>query len=90
MTTATERCNAFATTGKIDRAGLRAIREAIDRARRIGLIAQQISRFASGRVQTRERELNLTQVLRDALAQRGRRDRWRGASTCARNWHRPR
>ena len=70
--------NAFATTGKIDRAGLRAIREAMDRVRRIGIIAQQISRFASGRVKPASEKLNLTQVLRDALAQRGRETHTRG------------
>jgi hypothetical protein len=78
LTTATELVNAFATTGKIDRAGLRAIREAMDRVRRIGIIAQQISRFASGRVKPASEKLNLTQVLRDVLAQRGRETLTRG------------
>jgi len=78
LTTATELVNAFATSGKIDRAGLHAIREALDRARRIGIIAQQISRFASGRVQPAPEKLNLTQVVRAALAQRGRQTLARG------------
>ena len=78
LTAATELVNAFATTGKIDRTGLRAIREAMDHVRRIGIMAQQISRFASGRVKPACENLDLTQVLRDALAQRGRETLTRG------------
>jgi hypothetical protein len=78
MTSALERVNAFATTGRIDRAGLRALREEIERARRIGLSARQISRFASGRVRQNPERLNLTDTLRDALAQRGRETASRG------------
>ena len=78
MTSALERINAFATTGRIDRAGLRALRDEIEQTRRIGLVAQQISRFASGRVRQIPERLNLTQTLRDALAQRGRETASRG------------
>jgi hypothetical protein len=78
MASALERVNAFATTGRIDRSGLRALREEIECARRIGLGAQQISRFASGRVRQHRERLNLTQTLRDALAQRGRETASRG------------
>jgi hypothetical protein len=78
MTSALERVNAFATTGRIDRTGLRALRDEIETARRIGLSAQQISRFASGRVRQNPERLNLTQTLRDALAQRGRETASRG------------
>ena len=78
MTSALERINAFATTGRIDRSGLRALRDEIEHARRIGLSAQQISRFASGRVRQNPERLNLTQTLRDALAQRGRETASRG------------
>lgn len=78
MTSALERINAFATTGRIDRPGLRAMREEVECARRIALSAQQISRFASGRVRQDPQRLNLTQSLRDALAQRGRETAARG------------
>lgn len=78
MTSALERVNAFATTGRIDRSGLRALREEIESARRIGLSAQQICRFASGRVRQSQERQNLTQKLRDALAQRGRETAARG------------
>jgi uncharacterized protein with HEPN domain len=78
MSSALERINAFATTGRIDRASLRALRDEIEHTRRIGLNAQQISRFASGRVRQNPERLNLTQTLRDALAQRGRETASRG------------
>ena len=78
MSSALERINAFATTGRIDRASLRALRDEVEHARRIGLNAQQISRFASGRVRQNPERLNLTQTLRDALAQRGRETASRG------------
>lgn len=78
MTSALERINAFATTGRIDRTGLRALRDEVEHARRIGLSAQQISRFASGRVRQNPERLNLTQTLRDALAQRSRETASRG------------
>lgn len=78
MTSALERINAFATTGRIDRSGLRALRDELEHARRIGLSAQQISRFASGRVRQNPERLNLTQTLRDALAQRSRETASRG------------
>jgi len=78
MTCALERVNNFATTGRMDRAGLRALREEIECARRLALAAQQLSRFASGRVRQTAERLNLTQSLRDALAQRSREAAARG------------
>jgi hypothetical protein len=78
MTSALERVNAFATTGRMDRAGLRALRDEIECARRISLSAQQLSRFASGRVRQNPQRMNLTQTLRDALAQRQRETASRG------------
>jgi hypothetical protein len=77
-TSALERLNAFATTGRIDRAGLRALRDEIETARRIGLTAQQICRFASGRVRQTQERLNLTHMLREALTQRARETASRG------------
>lgn len=78
LASALERVNAFATSGRIDRSGLRALRDEIERARRIGLSAQQMSRFASGRVRQSPQRLNLTQRLRDALSQRQREIASRG------------
>lgn len=78
MACALERVNAFATSGRIDRAGLRVLRDQIECAHRVALSAQQISRVASGRVRQRSQRLNLTHMLRDALAQRGRETAARG------------
>jgi len=78
LSSALERLNEFATTGRIDRAGLRALRAEIEMARRNGVIGQQISRYASGRMRPNHERLDLTQVLRDTLAQRARETAARG------------
>jgi DNA-binding transcriptional regulator YdaS (Cro superfamily) len=69
---ALERVTTLATTGKINRDSLRALRDEVDLARRIGIMGQQVSRFASGRVRVSHERLNLTNLLREALRQRGR------------------
>jgi hypothetical protein len=63
---------ALATTGKIDRAGLRALREEIERARRAGMIGQQLARFASGRIRQTPEQISVTQMMREVLLQRAR------------------
>lgn len=72
MSKALERLNGLATTGRISRAGLRALRDDLELARRVGMMAQQASRFASGRVTQASEPLDLTAMLREALLQRGR------------------
>jgi len=72
LSAALERVTVLATTGKIDRAGLRALRDEIERARRAGMIGQQLARFASGRIRQTPEQLSLTQMLREVLLQRGR------------------
>jgi len=72
LSSALERVTVLATTGKIDRAGLRALREEIERARRAGMIGQQLARFASGRIRQSPEQVSLTQMLREVLLQRGR------------------
>lgn len=78
MTSALERVNAFATSGRMDRAALRALRDELESARRIGLGAQQLSRFASGHVRQNPQRMNLAQTLHEALAQRQRETAARG------------
>ena len=75
---ALERVTTLATTGKIDRQGLRALREEIEHARRVGMIGQQLARFASGRIKQSPEQITLTQVVRDVLVQRGREATARG------------
>jgi len=72
LSSALERVTVLATTGKIDRAGLRALRDEIERARRAGMIGQQLARFASGRIRQTPEQVSLTQMLREVLLQRGR------------------
>ena len=72
LSSALERVTTLTATGKIDRAGLRALREEIDRARRAGIMGQQVVRLGNGRVQLANERLDLTSLLREALRQRGR------------------
>jgi hypothetical protein len=72
LSDALERITVLATTGRIDRAGLRALREDIERARRAGMIGQQLARFASGRIRQTPEAISVTQMLRELLLQRGR------------------
>lgn len=78
LSSALERVTILATTGKIDRAGLRALREEIEQARRVGMIGQQLARFASGRIRQSPEQITITQVVRDVLVQRGREATARG------------
>ncbi|MEP6504246.1 MAG: hypothetical protein ABJD97_13005 [Betaproteobacteria bacterium] len=72
LSSALERVTVLATTGKIDRAGLRLLREEIERARRAGMIGQQLARFASGRIRQSPEQISITHMLREVLLQRGR------------------
>jgi CheY-like chemotaxis protein len=78
LSTALERVTTLATTGKIDRASLRALRDEVDHARRIAIMGQQVSRLAAGRVRVAHERINLTNLLREALRQRGREIEARG------------
>lgn len=78
LTLALERVNALTLTGRIDRAGLRSLRDEIERARRAGLLGQQVSRFASGRLRLSEERVDLTATLRQAISQRSREMASRG------------
>lgn len=70
LTRALDRLHTFAATGRIDRSGLRALRDDIDRARRIGLRAQRIGRLGSKPSPAAAERHGLPQALRAALAQR--------------------
>jgi hypothetical protein len=69
---------ALTATGRIDRAGLSALRDEIDLARRAGIMGQQVVRLGNGRVQLAHERLDLTALLREALRQRGREIAARG------------
>lgn len=71
LSAALERVNALATTGRIDGLSLRALRDEIELARRIGIMGQQVSRYASGRVRISSENLDIGALLVEALYQRG-------------------
>ncbi|MEO7008103.1 MAG: hypothetical protein ABI156_03040 [Caldimonas sp.] len=78
LTAALERINALIATGRIDRIGLRALREEVEQARQVGMIGQQLTRFASGRVRQSHERLQLADVLKGVLAHRARETQARG------------
>lgn len=78
LTSALERIHTLITSGKIDRASLRALREEVDGARQAGMIGQQIARFASGRLRQSHERLQLDDTLKGVLAHRHRETQSRG------------
>ena len=78
LTAALERINSLTSTGRIDRQGLRALREEVEAARQAGMIGQQLTRFASGRLRQSHERLQLADVLNGVLAHRTRETEARG------------
>ncbi|MBC7940329.1 MAG: hypothetical protein H7Z19_11295 [Chitinophagaceae bacterium] len=78
LSSALERVTALSVTGRIDRSGLRCLRDEVDRARRAGIMGQQVSRFASGRMSVSRERLDLTALLQEALHQRAHEAQVRG------------
>jgi hypothetical protein len=78
LSSALERVNALTVSGRIDRTGLRLLREEIDAARRAGIMGQQVERLGSGRVKVARERLNLTALMRETLMQRSREISVRG------------
>jgi len=72
LSSAAERVGALAASGRIGRIELRALRDEIERARRAAIVAQQVSRLASGRVSVVREGLDLAALLREAVCQRAR------------------
>lgn len=72
LTSALDRVHALATTGRIDRQNLRALREELEQARQVGMLGQQLARFGSGRLRQSHERLNLTQTFRSVLKHRTR------------------
>lgn len=78
LSDAAERVTSLAATGRISRAGLRALRDEIDRARRAIIRGQQVARLASGRVRVSPERLDLTALLHDSVRARAREIHARG------------
>jgi hypothetical protein len=71
LSRALERVTTLTSTGRIDRAGLRALRAEIEHARHIGMMGQKVSHVASGRVRLAAERLDLPALLRQSLLQHG-------------------
>ena len=78
LSAALEQIQNLATTGQIDRRGLRLLRRSVDEARTAGMLGQQLARLASGRLRLNRERQHLTQMLRSVLAQRSRETQARG------------
>lgn len=78
LSSALERVITLTTTGRIDRDGLRALRVEIERARRAGMVSQQLARFASKRLRQSHERLNLANTLQSVLTHRAREVTARG------------
>ena len=78
LTSALARIHELTTTGRIDRGSLRALREEVEQARQIGMIGQQLSRFASGRLRQTHERMQLADTLKGVLAHRTRETQARG------------
>ncbi len=78
LTSALERIVTLATSGRIDRLGLRALREDVERARQVGIESQQLARLAGGRVRQSHERVELAQMLDGVLVHRAREIQARG------------
>jgi hypothetical protein len=78
LTAALERVTTLTTTGRIDRQGLRALRDEVDRARQAGIWCQQIARLASGRIRQSHERVHLTNTVQSVLAYRAREMQGKG------------
>lgn len=80
LTSAIERINTLAGTGRIDPASLRALRDEVEAARQAGMMGQQLTRFAAGRIRQSHEVLQLGDVVRHVLANRQRQTEVRGVT----------
>ena len=78
LTAALERINTLTSTGRIDRQSLRDLRHEVEAARQAGMVGQQLTRFASGRLRQSHERLQLADVVTGVLAHRDRETQARG------------
>jgi hypothetical protein len=78
LTSALERIHALTTSGRIDKAGLRALGDEIAAARQVGLNAQQLIRFSSGRLRQSHERVPLADTVGSMLTHRARETQARG------------
>ena len=78
LTSALERIHALTTSGRIDKAGLRALGDEIAAARQVGLNAQQLIRFGSGKLRQSHERVPLANTVSTMLTHRSRETQARG------------
>jgi CheY-like chemotaxis protein len=78
LTSALERIIALSSSGRIDRQGLRGLREEVEKARQVGIESQQLARLASGRVRQTHERVQLSAMLGGVLSHRARETQARG------------
>lgn len=78
LTSALERVQALATSGRIDRHNLRSLRDEVEAARQAGMVGQQLARFGSGRLRQSHERIHLTRTLQAVMSQRTRELQVRG------------
>ena len=78
LTSALERIHALTTSGRIDKAGLRALGDEIAAARQVGLNAQQLIRFGSGKLRQSHERVPLANTVNTMLTHRARETQARG------------
>ena len=79
LSSALDRVLDLAATGRIDRDGLRALRDEIGLARKAGIAGQQWTRLTQGELEVQQKRLDLTRLLRELLVQRAAETQARGA-----------
>lgn len=72
LTLALERVNALISSGRIDRDGLRRLREEVEAARQMGMTAQLLARFASDDLNQSRERVGLIDALQSVLVHRKR------------------
>ena len=70
LSSALDRVLNLTHSGRIDRSGLRALRDEVDLARRAGIIGQQLLRLTQEDLKLQRERLDLTRLLREVLVQR--------------------
>lgn len=78
LTAALERVQALTDTGRIDRQGLRQLREELNQARQVAMTGQRLARYACGQVKPSAERVDLSQMLRELIQQRAGEWRSRG------------
>jgi CheY-like chemotaxis protein len=78
LTAALERIHALTSSGRIDRAALRALRDEVATARQVGMTAQLLARFANRQLQQSRERVALADSLQSVLTHRKRETETRG------------